>query len=737
MENMRLVLAALSRPVTVVVALVAIALCAMLADRAHAGGYLPAGGRSGHLRGPALRRHGPGPDGRLPDLLLRVSLPLHHRHRSRGEQEHPGRGADEAGVSRGHQHEPGDVGDGGLREPRPLLHAAGHGAAVHHALRRRQRRRRPAGLQQRRRTRRAKCRITRSTACARCSPRCPASPRRRRSAGTSGPSWSRSIPTSCGSISISPEEAIAAVSKATLVMPSGNMWTGKIERIARTNAALGGNLPELLEHAHPARSPAPPSICATSAPSKTAPISSPPTPTSTASARSTFPVTKRADASTLAVIDAVKAAIPDFKKAVPEDVDVQPAIRSVALRDQLASRPGDRRAAGRGADRPDGADLPARLAQRPDRHPEHPVRAAERRDSAVGHRPDHQHHDAGRAGAGGRRAGGRGHGRDREHPHAACCPGVSRARAVVEACSRTAMARLLSMFCILAVFVPSFFMVGVGRQLFVPLSLAVGFSMIASYLLSSSLVPVFSTWLMREAHRGEEREGSSGACARSMTAICDGVLRFRWPLAIVYLVAALGLLYVLLPRMGTETIPGCQRAAAAHPPARAGGHAHRGDRAHRAARAGRDSARGRRGQRRDHQRFRGRDPVQLSGGPDSPVHQRAAGGHHSGGAETRTRRAAKRCASSCATSLARELPGTQVSFEAGDIVTPGDELRIAHARRSRGAGRQSAGRLCLRAEGPGAAGQADLPARPAIRAGDELSRRSTSTSIAIAPASSA
>src|ERR1700760_246755 len=45
---------------------------------------------------------------------------------------------------------------------------------------------------------------------------------------------------------VSPDEAIAAVSKATLVMPSGNMWTGKLERIARTNAALGGNLSELL-----------------------------------------------------------------------------------------------------------------------------------------------------------------------------------------------------------------------------------------------------------------------------------------------------------------------------------------------------------------------------------------------------------------------------------------------------------------------------------------------------------
>src|SRR5262244_1918080 len=37
---------------------------------------------------------------------------------------------------------------------------------------------------------------------------------------------------------ISPDEAIAAVSKGSLVMPSGNMWTGTLNRIARTNAAL-------------------------------------------------------------------------------------------------------------------------------------------------------------------------------------------------------------------------------------------------------------------------------------------------------------------------------------------------------------------------------------------------------------------------------------------------------------------------------------------------------------------
>ena len=57
-----------------------------------------------------------------------------------------------------------------------------------------------------------------------------------------------------------------------------------------------------------------------------------------------------------------------------------------------------------------------------------------------------------------------------ENIHTQLLPGVSRARAVLESSRQTALARLLSMLCILAVFVPSFFMTGVSRQLFVPLS---------------------------------------------------------------------------------------------------------------------------------------------------------------------------------------------------------------------------------------------------------------------------
>src|SRR6516225_5552587 len=116
---------------------------------------------------------------------------------------------------------------------------------------------------------------------------------------------------------ISPDEAVAAVTRATLVMPSGNIATGTLNRIARTNAALGGNLAELLN------TPIRPT-------SRTAvylrDIGTIENGTDLITAyahvngrRTVYiPVTKRADASTLSVINAVKAAIPDFKKLVPK-----------------------------------------------------------------------------------------------------------------------------------------------------------------------------------------------------------------------------------------------------------------------------------------------------------------------------------------------------------------------------------------------------------------------------------
>jgi multidrug efflux pump subunit AcrB len=69
-------------------------------------------------------------------------------------------------------------------------------------------------------------------------------------------------------------------------------------------------------------------------------------------------------------------------------------------------------------------------------------------------------------------------------------------QAVIDSAAETITPRLISTLAILAVFIPSFFMTGIGRALFVPLALAVGFAMVASYFLSSTFVPIMSVWLL-------------------------------------------------------------------------------------------------------------------------------------------------------------------------------------------------------------------------------------------------
>ena len=83
------------------------------------------------------------------------------------------------------------------------------------------------------------------------------------------------------------------------------------------------------------------------------------------------------------------------------------------------------------------------------------------------------------------------------------------AEAVRAGNAETAVPRFLAMLCVLAVFIPSFFMQGSAQALFVPLSLAVGFAMISSYLLSSTLVPVLSVWLLRSVPHAGARIGNA------------------------------------------------------------------------------------------------------------------------------------------------------------------------------------------------------------------------------------
>src|SRR5262249_27240212 len=113
-----------------------------------------------------------------------------------------------------------------------------------------------------------------------------------------------------------------------------------------------------------------------------------------------------------------------------------------------------------------------------------------------------------------------------ENIHAHMARGAPPMRAALDATVETNGPRLLTMLCVLVMFTPALFMTGAMKALFMPLTLAVGFAMISSYLLSSALVPVLAAWGPRlgNAERGMSTlRSSKGESARAFrTATEDG-----------------------------------------------------------------------------------------------------------------------------------------------------------------------------------------------------------------------
>jgi len=69
--------------------------------------------------------------------------------------------------------------------------------------------------------------------------------------------------------------------------------------------------------------------------------------------------------------------------------------------------------------------------------------------------------------------------------------------AIYDACEEISFPLLLILLCILAVFAPSFLMNGVPKAMFLPLSLSIGLTMIVSYVLAQTLVPILSNWMIK------------------------------------------------------------------------------------------------------------------------------------------------------------------------------------------------------------------------------------------------
>src|SRR5713101_5986577 len=355
---------------------------------------------------------------------------------------------------------------------------------------------------------------------------------------------------------LSPEEVVTAINRASTVLPSGNVRTGDLIRISHTNSALGANISELLDQ--PVRLGAGATVylrdIGAIADSTDVVVGY----AQVDEKRTVYiPVTKRADASTLDVIKNVRAALPAMQAVAPEDVKIDVifdqsgyvvnALRNLVsegvlgacltglmvllfLRDWrsalivMATIP---------------ISLLAAVVWMWFSGQTINIMTLGGLALAVGVLVDEATVSI-------------------ESTHTHMSEGIPRAKAVVDACRITIVPRFLAMLCVLAVFIPSFFMAGVGRQLFIPLSLAVGFSMLASYVLSSTLVPVLSTWLMKETKKSSEDEGLFAKLRAFYARYLTFTLKLRWPIVAAYLAVAGFLIYILVPRVGTEIFPSTQ-----------------------------------------------------------------------------------------------------------------------------------------------------------------------------------
>jgi multidrug efflux pump subunit AcrB len=145
-----------------------------------------------------------------------------------------------------------------------------------------------------------------------------------------------------------------------------------------------------------------------------------------------------------------------------------------------------------------------------------------------------------------------------ENIHTHLARGAPVARAVLDASGEVVVPRLLAMLSVVAVFVPSFFMTGVSRSLFVPLSLAVGFAMIASFFLSSSIVPVLSVWWLRPAQHKAAHSAHADWVEGLRTRL--SALLQRWAparglLVAIYVVATVGVTVAAGFALGREIFP--------------------------------------------------------------------------------------------------------------------------------------------------------------------------------------
>ena len=137
--------------------------------------------------------------------------------------------------------------------------------------------------------------------------------------------------------------------------------------------------------------------------------------------------------------------------------------------------------------------------------------------------------------------------------------GESKGKAILHGCREVAGPLLLILLSILSVFIPALFMSGVPKGMFLPLSLSVGFAMIASFFLALTFVPVVANWLLKnqpaEHHTAHKKDSRFERFRhRYIHWLERRMKKAKW-LASIYIIFSIAALVFVFSLIGTEIFP--------------------------------------------------------------------------------------------------------------------------------------------------------------------------------------
>jgi len=140
---------------------------------------------------------------------------------------------------------------------------------------------------------------------------------------------------------------------------------------------------------------------------------------------------------------------------------------------------------------------------------------------------------------------------------------------VLDSAMQIATPAFVSTLSICIVFAPMFLLSGVARYLFLPLAEAVVFAMLASYLLSRTIVPTMAKYLLRNQKTGQQARASHNFLVRlqqrfesgferfreTYRRLLEGALYHRRAFLLMFFAACLGSLAILIPWLGRDFFP--------------------------------------------------------------------------------------------------------------------------------------------------------------------------------------